>query len=59
MGRGKSMTPRERMLAALARDVPDRVPVTVHQWQPYHLDRYLGGMSDLEAFRYFGLDAAI
>lgn len=37
----------------------DRVPVTIHQWQPYHLKKYLNNMSDLEAFQWFGLDAAI
>jgi len=53
------MTPKERMMRALHREVPDRLPVTVHQWQGYHLDHYLGGISDLEAFRMFGMDAAI
>ena len=32
------------MLRALAREKPDRLPVTVHQWQKYHLDTYLGGV---------------
>ena len=53
------MTSKERMLRALNRETPDRLPVTIHQWQGCHLDKYLGGMSDLEAFRKFGLDAAI
>ncbi|NPV53787.1 MAG: hypothetical protein HPY71_09735 [Firmicutes bacterium] len=53
------MTSKERMWAALERRVPDRVPATVHQWQPYHLARYMGGRSDIEAFRFIGLDAAI
>ncbi len=53
------MTSKERMLIALEKKKPDRLPVTVHQWQKYHLDTYLGGMSDLEAFEYFGMDAAI
>lgn len=55
----KPMTAKERMLAALAREVPDRLPATVHQWQPYHLKYYLGGISALDAFRRFGLDAAV
>ncbi|MCS7222602.1 MAG: uroporphyrinogen decarboxylase family protein [Anaerolineae bacterium] len=59
MAQRKPMTSRERMLTALALGVPDRLPVTVHQWQEYHLKHYLGGMSDLEAFRYFGMDAAV
>ena len=53
------MTSKERMMRALRRETPDRLPATVHQWQGYHLDHYLGGISDLEAFRMFGLDAAI
>lgn len=55
----KQMTSKERMLTALERGVPDRCPATVHQWQYFHLKNYLGGCSDLEAFRRFGLDASI
>jgi hypothetical protein len=47
------------MLCAIAKGKPDRLPATFHQWQKYHLDTYLGGISDLEAFEMFGLDAAI
>lgn len=53
------MTPRERMLTALAKEKPDRLPVTIHQWQPYHLDMYMNGVSDIEAFEICGLDASI
>lgn len=53
------MTPKERMLTALNKGKPDRLPVTLHQWQDYHLNTYLGGMTALEAFRHFGLDASI
>jgi len=53
------MTPRERMLIALDRGIPDRLPGTIHQFQDYYLEKYLGGMSDIEAFEKFGLDAAI
>ncbi len=53
------MTSKERMMRALKREVPDRLPATFHQWQGYHLDHYLGGISDLEAFQKFGLDAAV
>ncbi len=53
------MTSKERMLIALNKAKPDRLPVTVHQWQPYHLHTHLGGISDLEAFEMFGMDAAI
>jgi len=38
---------------------PDRLPATIHQWQQYHLDTYLGGMDALAAFKHCGLDASI
>ncbi len=53
------MTSKERMMCALHGEKPDRLPVTVHQWQGYHLDKYLGGATPLEAFRRFGMDAAV
>jgi len=55
----KSMTSRERMLTALEMGIPDRLPVTIHQWQDYHLKTFMGGVSDIEAFHAVGLDAAI
>lgn len=53
------MNSKERMLTALHRGKPDRLPVTVHQWQQYHLDKYLGGVEPLEAFQIVGMDASI
>lgn len=53
------MTPKERMITALNLGKPDRVPATIHQWQPFHLKHYMGGKTDIEAFREVGLDAAI
>jgi uroporphyrinogen decarboxylase len=53
------MTSKDRLLTALHRGVPDRLPVSVHQWQQYHLDKYLGGISPLAAFEQFGMDAQI
>ncbi len=53
------MTSKERLLKALNREKPDRLPVTVHQWQAYHLDKYMGGIGDLEACRRIGFDAQI
>jgi hypothetical protein len=47
------------MLTALEGNKPDRLPVTVHQWQQYHLEKYLGGISELEACQRLGLDAQI
>ena len=53
------MTAKERMMRALRREKPDRLPVTIHQWQPYHLREYMGGCDQLEAFVRSGLDASI
>ncbi len=53
------MTSKERIMVALSGEKPDRLPVTVHQWQGYHLEEYLDGISPLEAFRRFGMDAAV
>jgi uroporphyrinogen-III decarboxylase len=53
------MTSKERMLRALAREKPDRLPASIHQWQQYHLDRYMGGVDALAAFKAAGLDASI
>lgn len=53
------MTSKERMLCALDRGIPDRLPVTIHQWQLYHLKKYMNGMSDIEANKACGLDASI
>ena len=55
----KAMTSKERLLCALNQGKPDRLPTSVHQWQSYHLNKYLGGISDLEAFVKFRLDAQI
>jgi uroporphyrinogen decarboxylase len=54
-----AMTSKDRMMRALNREKPDRLPVTIHQWQQYHLDTYMGGMDALSAFQACGLDAAI
>jgi hypothetical protein len=53
------MNSKERMLTALNMGIPDRLPVTIHQWMPYHLRHYMNGMDQIEAFRYFGMDAAV
>lgn len=53
------MSAKERMLCALQLGKPDHVPATIHQWQPFHLKNYMQGMSDIEAFRHVGLDAAV
>jgi uroporphyrinogen-III decarboxylase len=53
------MNSKERLMLAIRGEKPDRLPATVHQWQGYHLETAMGGISDLEAFRVTGLDAQI
>ena len=53
------MNSKERLMTAIHKGKPDRLPATVHQWQGYHLEEYMGGISDLEAFKKVGLDAQI
>jgi hypothetical protein len=53
------MTSKQRMLAALARRRPDRLPVTTHHVMPYYLDRSLGGITSLAFFEHFGLDPIV
>ena len=50
------MTSRERMLAALNREIPDRLPVTTHHVMPSYLDKYMNGQTNDEFFDSFGLD---
>jgi uroporphyrinogen decarboxylase len=53
------MNSKERMMCAINGEKPDRLPVSVHQWQGFHLDNYMNGITPLEAFREVGMDAAI
>ncbi len=53
------MTSKERLMLAINKQKPDRLPVTVHQWQAYHIDTYMKGISALEAFKQCGMDAQI
>ncbi|MBN1273039.1 MAG: hypothetical protein JXB26_12285 [Candidatus Aminicenantes bacterium] len=50
------MTSKERFLAALNRDIPDRLPVTTHHLMPSYLRRQGKGKTPMEFFDYFGLD---
>ena len=50
------MTSKERLLAAIDRKMPDRLPVTTHHVMPYFLKNYMNGISSDEFFDYFGLD---
>ncbi len=50
------MTSRQRFLAALSREKPDRLPVTTHHLMTYFLKTYMGGMSTDQCFEHFGMD---
>lgn len=54
-----AMTSRERMLAALHNERPDRLPCQVHGWMDYYLQTYLGGMDWFQAYAKFDMDYAI
>jgi len=54
-----TMAPKERLETVIRGGVPDRVPATVHQWQPYHYRNIMGVADELEAFLAVGLDAVI
>lgn len=51
------MTSRQRMLAALERRVPDRLPATTHHIMPSFLEDRLPGLDTQGFFDRFGLDA--
>lgn len=53
------MTGRDRMLAAINNEKPDRLPGQVHGWMDYYLKTYLGGIGPFEAYECFDLDMAI
>ena len=50
------MNYKERLLKALNREVPDRLPVTTHHVMPSFLDQYMDGAGNPEFFARFGLD---
>jgi uroporphyrinogen decarboxylase len=50
------MTSKQRLLAALRRQKPDRLPVTTHHVMPSFLKRRLNGISNDAFFDLFGLD---
>lgn len=53
------LTPRERLVTALDRKMPDRLPVTTHHVMPYFLNKYMGGITTPEFFEHFGLDPTL
>ncbi len=54
-----AMTGRERFLTALSNKKPDRLPVQVHSWMQYYLNRYLGGMDQYAAYDAVGMSPVI
>jgi uroporphyrinogen decarboxylase len=53
------MTSKQRMLTAIERKVPDRLPVTTHHIMQYFLDKYINRISFDEFFDYFRLDPIV
>lgn len=53
------MTPRERLLIALERRKPDRLPATIHGWMDYWRNKHMRGADQFDVYRYFGMDAQI
>ncbi|MFZ5517573.1 MAG: uroporphyrinogen decarboxylase family protein [Candidatus Zhuqueibacterota bacterium] len=53
------MTSKQRMLAAIRREKPDRLPVTSHHIMPYFLDTYMNGVDYFTFFDHFGLDPIV
>jgi len=50
------MNSRERLLTAINREIPDRLPVTSHFVMPYFLNNYMGGISENEFWDATGMD---
>jgi uroporphyrinogen decarboxylase len=50
------MSSRQRLLAALNKGIPDRLPVTTHHLMSSFLETYMNGMSNDEFFDEFGMD---
>ena len=53
------MVPKERLLTALAKGKPDRLPIRSTNGRIITSSTILNGISALEAFRKFGMDAQI
>lgn len=53
------MKGRERFLAALHNQKPDRLPCQVHSWMDYYLKTYLNGIDQYAAYEAVGMDPVI
>lgn len=51
------LTTKQRFLAAINGQKPDRLPVTTHHIMSYFLKKYLNGADNTAFFKHFGLDA--
>lgn len=54
-----AMTSRQRLLTALERKEPDRLPVVTHHVMSYFLKKYMNGATNDEFFDYFGFDPIV
>jgi len=52
-----TFTSRQRLLTALDRKCPDRLPVTTHHLQEFFRNEHMDGKSDQEIFDELGMDA--
>lgn len=50
------MNSKQRLLTAIQRGIPDRLPVTHHFVMPYFLNKYMNGISVDEYFNQIGID---
>ena len=51
------MTSKQRLLAAINREIPDRLPVTTHHLMDYFLKTYMNSISYHEFFNFSDMDA--
>ena len=51
------MNSKQRLLKALKREKPDRLPFTTHHVMPYFTKKYMNGINGQEFFDYFGMDS--
>ena len=53
------MKSKQRLMSAINRQIPDRLPVTTHHIMPYFLNKYMKGMDNDHFFAETGLDPII
>jgi len=53
------MKSKQRLLAAIDGNIPDRLPCTTHELIPYYLKNDLNGISEAEFFESFQLDKTV